>query len=88
MVGTLIALGGVGVGVVYWYRGTISARVSLGQTDTALQLERERTAAMEYAAAAARGRAALEFDAKVDTVSSAADAAALLREASGSPKDN
>jgi hypothetical protein len=85
---TLIALGVLGAAAIYFLSRAIQNRVVADERAASLQLETERLAKQEAAAAAQRAQRAQEFDGRVANVHDAAGAVAVLRDvtAAGGPK--
>lgn len=90
VLGGLLGLSGMAAGVIYYVRRAERNSTALSERDAALDVERQRIAAVEAADAADRIRRAKELDAKVQAAHTASDAAALLRAETGAddPKTN
>ncbi len=83
-----VLLGVLGLGsavalVVYYLRNSAVNAADLSLANSALQLERDRAAAIDAAAVADRARRASELDEKAASVRTAGDAAGLLRDVTG-----
>ena len=90
VVSGLLGLGGLVAGAIYYVRRAASNAVSVGQLEAAQKMDADRADAADKAAAAARATRLQEANAKADRVTTASDAADLLRQATGAddPKLN